>query len=386
MKYYKLLLTAILLLFCFVSIAQKNSVIKYYSDGSQVTSLGANSGQIQTHIPGGYFHRHQLSRNDKNISEHLNTNRVNVSNTLSIDINATYKEKLDSLMYYYWNGEYWELRRIEKYIYDISGMMIEFEEENWGEGNSLYKETWKYNADGKVISVIDAYWDDFYSDWMLESRSEYEYDSNGNLLSQVDSYYDSNFSIWIYNYKTDYNYDENNNQIVQYTYTWDTELLIWAYLYKTETYYDENYRVKLYIYYNWDGYNWIMNSQNEIQYDERGNDTLTVIYSWNGEGWDPSTKYAYSYNAGNRMIQYIYSYWDSYTTFNWLQSSREDYTYDTKGNMIDFQSYYWDSYSSTWYESERYEYIFDLSVNEDNLALPVYWDENPSKMSGEFDY
>jgi PKD repeat protein len=397
MKSVRLIIAMILLSVCIDSIAQKDILTgeARYSTGN--TSVRSTREQIQSHLPGSYHPGHVTLQDDKSSSKIITSNKFftgpfpdrsnSTRKALSSDITVyNYKEKLDSMIYYDWNLDSvsWELAGIERYIYDIYGRTVDYETETWNveSGHQRIKQTFRYDPDGNVISMMSLTWNDNFADWIPDYRNDYMYDPNG-FLKEMYYYtyaYDPPYMEWIINSRTEYSYDERNNPTLILDYYWDNINYIWTESYKTEVFFDENNydTLSLFSYYT-DGV-WLNSSRQIINYDLQGNEILYEGYYWNGTGWDPSSKETYLYNADNRTIQYIYYSGWNYDLNQWIPSQREDYTYDLKGNVIQIDYFYY--ITDTWYQDYKDMHTYDLSANEIDIAMPSWW---YSEVGAKFD-
>lgn len=409
MKSAQLIITILILSVGIDSIAQKNTLTKTSKYNSGTVTLRTGSGQIQSHLPGSIQPGHTLLQNDKGSVKILENSKLLAlptsgkssltRNNLSSDITAiyNYKEKLDSMIYYDWDYELmsWGLGGIERYIYDIYGRMIDYETETWDieMGYGRDKEIFDYDPDGNVITMTFFTWDEYYSNYYPTYRYNYSYDPNGNPAEMVmyECIYDPPTYIeWVNSLRIEYSNYEIPKKTIGYYY--DSNNYLWLEWFKNETYSDENGRDTLIISYDFSEGEWYENSKQLMNYDVQGNKILHEWYAWEAD-WYPSEKEEYSYNADNRMTQYIYYGNWSYDFNNWIPNDKEDYIYDLAGNVIEIQYYYWDEYTGAWYPDYLDKHTYDLSVNEDDIAMPNWWYEevyakfhNTSKVTKAYEF
>ena len=341
------------------------------------------------------------------------------------------KERLDSIVGIYWDLEMsdWYNDNKDEYIFDIHGRMIEetnyfwsWEYNRWepeekyaytfdSKGNlvsiihSSYdwellvmklwsKIEYKYDDNGNILNNIEYSWNENLSKWVELLRVTYEYDGKYNLTRMIDASYDTTSLTWIDSYKTEYTYDASDNAILSTDFSWDPDSAKWVEAYKNEISYDENDNDTLMIAYYWDGYQWYPYYKNYSEYDINNLPVLHEYYYWNGEIyiWEGNEKTVFSYDANGRLTQCVNYYWD-YQNKVWYISDKEDYSRDEKGNMIENISSDWDTTSSIWIPYYRNEIIYDLSLTNDEVALPYWWDEevfmeldSPSKILSSIEY
>ena len=406
MKSTQLLIAIILLSVGFNSTAQKNKLIQDTKYISGKTNLQVNFKQTQSHLPCIFHPEHTILKIDRSSSNTTTDSRflvlpTNVKSTttqndLSTEINAAtiYKEKLDSIVYYYL---YEEMGGTDRYIYDIYGRMIEYIEESYDVemGYELNKETWEYDPDGRVIAMITYSWNDYWADWVPENKIENLYDADGNLKEMIEyscSYESPELWDWVSVYRIEYFYDGRNNLISYIGYYWGTYESLWIESQKTEIFFDENDLDTLSLSYYKDVEIWSVSAKQVTNYNAQGNKILFESYYWNGQVWDPSFRETYFYNANNLMTQYIDYSWD-YDAGDWLATDKGDYIYDLTGNVIEISYYNWNNFTGGWEPDYKVEYSYDLSMDKDDLALPVWWYEEVeeelnivSKITGGVEY
>jgi hypothetical protein len=191
MKSIQLLIAIILLSAGINSTAQKNTLTRDSKHDLRGISLRSTNEQSRPALPGIQHAEDIFFKNDGSFSRMLTDSKflappifnkseiTRKSFSSDITTNYIYKEKLDSIVYYYW---YYEMEGVERYIYDIYGRMVEYEDETWDleMGYQHNKEILNYDPDGKVISMIEYIWDDNFADWVPDYKMEFLYDPDGN--------------------------------------------------------------------------------------------------------------------------------------------------------------------------------------------------------------
>ena len=173
------------------------------------------------------------------------------------------------------------------------------------------------------------------------------------LLSSISENYDG--SSWNKSEGYDYEYDGNNNLTGQIYYDWNTEGQ-WGIHAKENYTYNAYNKLAEYIYQYW------ISSANQLEnyykisytYNPFGNITEIILQLWTGSQWEPEGKGVYSYNSNNIMEMAI-----SYTLngSQWVNGSRSTITSNSNNKIT--QSLIEEWTGSQWELSERFSYVYN---------------------------
>jgi hypothetical protein len=225
--------------------------------------------------------------------------------------NRDLKQKLDSIVYYYFykNDKEWHPADLDYFIYDENGRITEFYYNEWDGQSEQWadyeKDEYTYN-DEVMTQILIYLWDGMNENWNYKNKMTFVYD-NG-LMTEIIIYF------------------------------WNTEID-----------------------------NWSFSSKYEISYNEDGTMAEAYYYEWimGTEQWIPVGKRELTYEGG-LLVTDIYSSWNNN---DWVYS--EKYVYSYEGNDVEIEiDYEWNSNQAEWYEDEKYEYYYD---DQQNLSEVIYY-------------
>ena len=226
---------------------------------------------------------------------------------------------------------------IETYEFDSEGKKIAYYR-NVGSDFNNYdfeeKETFTYNAQGKLFETIDYIGDA--SNWEVDKKTVLLYDNKGNITSVEYQYWDSYENAWISDELYEYEYNSNN-------------------LRTKESYFYFDYGVK--------ETGW----KNEYEYDGNLNNTAVYGYSWNNTDYEYSDKTIITYRTDNKISTYTLYYWE---TNGWLEDSQNTYLYNNQGLNIETVIKTW--YNNSWTNSQKANYAYDANNNMDEMIIYDY--------------
>jgi len=237
-----------------------------------------------------------------------------------------------------WIDSDWVNYERKTYTYDNNGRRTSYLHElleayPWDASDSQYG--YIYNSDGNIIIEQSKYWDDDYSEWVDDSKSNYTYDINGSLTLQLGlSWFESG---WVNNDLRIYANDSTGNRISTLLQQWDNS-------------------------------DWVNRFQNIYTHDSNGNITSTVNMDWDDSTWVNDWRVTHSYNDNGYLISSSSEAWDS---SYWVNSHREIYGYDVNGNITSLLREDWDG--SLWVNEWRDTYTYG---NYGNLTSSLFedWD------------
>ncbi len=266
-----------------------------------------------------------------------------------------------------------------------------------------WKETFTYNANGKVAGHIYYQKYEINGQWFINWKAEYTYDDNGNPTLELDYIWDEDAGEWINAVKRESTFDANGNVLMEIDYELDELsdqlIAVWK-----EEYTYGDYGITQYVYYERDENNGQLVAlwKEVYSYDSNNNISQFLEYSRdeNSSEWVNDWKGELTYNSGGNYTMYIYSVWDE-TSSKWYPYSKSEFSYDENGNMtevIDFETDFltslfvktaksayeydangnptieiysdYDDESETFIFDSKYDYTYDLSVVVNDLILP----------------
>jgi len=187
-----------------------------------------------------------------------------------------------------------------------------------------FKEEYFYDVNGNLISVNGYWWENPSNQYINEYIQEASY--SGTLLSSVTQRNWEN-NQWRNSYKEEYTYNSYNNLTNTVSTLWDTISMQWVSYSRYDYSYDTNMNRSVRLYWVWDNDQWSNNEKTTYIYDTSGNMVLYTNYNWNNSTstWLQSYKGEYTYDVLNRPILTILS--GSETGDQWTNSRKIDYTY-----------------------------------------------------------
>ncbi|MBA3828658.1 MAG: T9SS type A sorting domain-containing protein [Taibaiella sp.] len=98
---------------------------------------------------------------------------------------------------------------------------------------------------------------------------------------------------------------------------------------------------------------------------------ITQNYDTGAKTWNNAYRYAYAYDAGNRITKSVYSVWAAST---WIDSNRSGYTYDASGNVLT------DTFTNFNNGNRGYLYTYTYDTHN-NITMYVYQTYSTSSSS-----
>ncbi len=314
-------------------------------------------------------------------------NRIFPQNT-SLKSSQAIKQRLDSLVSYYWDGTISQL---------VASMKIEFAyDTNWnciheisynadyisGELIGDTKQEYTYDAEGNMVQYFYYIWDVTFSQWVSGSKIVYVYNANGSIIEEIEYHWTEGTNEWRTVYKAEYIYDDNEN-ITQFIEShWDETLNQWlAYRKEEYTYNTEGY-IAQFITYDWDVFNnlWVAKFKSVYSHNISGLMTERLRYHWDFSTslWLVRNKDEYTYDANCRRTQRIEYLWYDANT-QWVASYKYEYNYDAN-NMVDYITYEWYVQTNQWVSLNKFGLSYNDSFSFSDLILPYYIAEDDEIM------
>jgi hypothetical protein len=183
------------------------------------------------------------------------------------------------------------------------------------------------------------------------------------LMQKMDSYVSQNYnaftSSWINSNKSEFAYDGDGNNTSDIVYNWNPGTGLFEILFKQEfTYANGNLTES--VYYQWDAGNniYLQDERSTYTYNEDGYLTIAHNYYWNGSAWLMKTKFEWTWDAEGKMIQHIFTMWDS-STNGWINHIKTENSYNGSGALLVSNSKYWDLVSGSWVNASKVEYTYN---------------------------
>lgn len=138
--------------------------------------------------------------------------------------------------HYNFETELWEDTRLVSYTNNMNGLMMEWLDQAWvdGEWKNNIKRSWSYDMAGNMVTESESMWMD--GNWKEFRLETFTYDESGNVLSQISDYWVEDMLELHYAYYSTYN--NNNNPLTLLYQEWENET--WENVYIISCYYDAN--------------------------------------------------------------------------------------------------------------------------------------------------
>lgn len=241
-----------------------------------------------------------------------------------------------------------------------------------------FKDVYTYNAFDQLTEEISYFFESTLNQWLPSYRTEYSYSPNWMLLTETEYEWDEINNLWEPFYKLEYTYNANNVLVTEISSYWDGIGNSWIPSDKSEYSYLSNGEVNeiMHSLYDWSAV-WILTGKDVFTYNT-GNQLLHYIYSFYDSftlTWQQDSKTSFDYNVSGEMIQMAEYYWDS-SVNNWMADYKTEYTYGTLGNLLTEIASYFDDQSNTWILTSKSDYNYNLSVPLSDLIVPFWytWD------------
>lgn len=229
-----------------------------------------------------------------------------------------------------------------------------------------------------LLSDTSYNWDG--AKWVGEFRSTYYYTGGIYTSEEITQMWSG--SQWVNYARQTYTYDGLSRLLSSTAQDWETSLWVnsqrYTYSYGGGTLFTEM------LVEDWEGGAWVNSLKTTFVYSGDLVSTATT-QSWQGGGWVNTTKTIYSYNAGNRVTEFLLQSWQG---GSWVNLSRFTYTYDAHYNMTQSLSQTWQG--GVWVNTYKDEYTYDGSDREtlhiSSLWVEPMWmatDADTSKYSGD---
>jgi hypothetical protein len=289
---------------------------------------------------------------------------------------------LDSMFSYNWNTEQneWVHDTRRYYGYDQNEYWNHYESLYWNTDLNRWDKGFKhaYQNDEYGNVLEDIRWtDDENNEWQLYGKEVRTYDADLKLISIID--YDWELNEWVYVYKYEHFYLENGLQDYRLYSRFNEDE--WDLEEKDEYIYnDQDQLIKLTSSELNDG-DWINDSKVEYAYDDNGYEILSVRSFWNPgeESWEFYNKDEHAYNALGRITLFAIYYWSD--EFNdWEGYLKRDYFFNELNLKIRQHNSIWDDETFDWVLEVKGYYYWSIITGVVPVAahdLKVY--PNPAK-------
>ncbi len=204
-----------------------------------------------------------------------------------------YHHRLNEIKFAYWSSNQWVWEVKRNYYYDENGNDTLIIYSTWAGDDWRFdaKESFKFNAQNKLIEHITYNYDSENSAWKYDHKNEKDYDQAGNTILDADYDWDADQQIWIKKQKHEYQFDANNHLIFRQDYNGVNNQ--WHNLTKFEALYDANDLLTDIKNYKWvDSLDaWQPSSRTSYIYDEQGRKQITEFYNGSNSSWLLTRKY-----------------------------------------------------------------------------------------------
>ena len=239
-----------------------------------------------------------------------------------------------------------------------------------------HKESFIYDAYGRITSYFYYDWDDNINHWLVLNKEDYTYNTSGKLNEKIKSNWDSISGLWEQAYKSTYSYNGNGDLVLFDGYDWDSGKSQWIMEDKEEYTYDANDHMIQYLDYNLNPGNnqWFSDAKEDFTNNSNGDITMLVGYDWEASNnqWINDDKKEFTYDV-NRYLTQLLDYFWTIPSSQWIYQDKQDFTYDGNGNVIQLISSDWDWMMNQWINDIRYESTFNNTYVFTDMVLPFNW-------------
>jgi hypothetical protein len=195
-------------------------------------------------------------------------------------------------------------------------------------------------AQNKLLSSTDEYYDGDLKAWVASYGSNYQYDSNNNVIEEI-SLSNSN-GVWKNSYKDTYNYNANNKVTEAYGYQWNNLTNLFDLEWKT-TYKYVNNRLTEMEELQWNGTAWESEEKSTVTYNNNLPNVITGRFLENGQWYEDRT--TFTFNANNKLISEVV---ESLLGAQWVNKYKTLYTYNANNKLVLSREANWDDFNQEW--------------------------------------
>jgi hypothetical protein len=279
--------------------------------------------------------------------------------------NLTYPTRLDTINAYSWNNVEYVLSMKIAYTYDQTGQyctQIVYSNVLGSVVEPYCRTSIQLDAQNRVSMVIWENYDYGTMGWTLGCWEMIFYNTNSiNYLIDYYPAYSENPPFWD---KTTYTNDGQGRPIISTTQT-STDSLNWVNTQNTEIIYSPNDTTT--------GNDFIASfGHMEVGFHALSHGlfyTAAMVSEqtrqYYDNGWQNDTRWNYTYDAQNRLIQRDDRYWDN----GWQDLVQTIYDYNTDGNLYQAIEYFWEG--TAWGNSYRITCAWGQDTSNDDSVIPV---------------
>lgn len=310
----------------------------------------------------------------------LNRTQTFHNQIASFKSSETSEQRLDSLVYFYWDNITGQLAENMKYdyFYDANNNIIKIIN-YWtmydNQRSNAFIQEYIYDSINRNINILYLNWDRDDSLWKISEKTDYTYDANNNLLQESHYRWIMTENRWSEYWKYEYTYNTDDKMIQKVNYNWYNSSDQWFAHRIVEYNYDANGNNSENRYFHLDDSisQWVLNYKNVFSFNSNNDKILEVgwIRDDTLSSWYEYSKYeyVYEYKANRKTMQEIYYQWHE-TSGQLDEMWKLKYSFDEMGNLIRRTHYNWNKIINQWYVHRKYEFAYDDSVPISNVIIP----------------
>jgi hypothetical protein len=209
--------------------------------------------------------------------------------------------------------------------------------------------------------LLSSIYEDYENNTWSKSRgNNYLYDNNNNLISDSSLEYDADSNTWTVTDKKIYSYNSSNKmteKIEQSSANSLTNTLENS-VKETNTYVAG--RPTETVNYEWVKKKWAITSKYTYTYNANNILVEVFIYTWNGSSYNLENKLTQTYNANNKLVSQVSEILDGET---WLNYYRNLYTYDLNNKLLNNKGAEYNEDAKIWEQDQLTEYVVNTTGN-----------------------
>jgi hypothetical protein len=221
----------------------------------------------------------------------------------------------------YWYDTIWGNGSQHIYIYDTDGNVLVHFTQHWYNNEWIDREKLEYTYDhaNRKLSETTSGW---FDGWVLKEQSIFIYNPSGQLLEVLDSYYQQSDSTWLMNQRLLCTYDDEGLKVTELYQRYDEDS--WKnYLQFLSAYDSEHNRIRIVRQIPDGPIGWIDELSENYTFDLFGNVIEEVTQSYDNGDWNNEYRYMYAYNDKQNLLTKEYQFWSG----RWINRDSSHYYY-----------------------------------------------------------
>jgi Secretion system C-terminal sorting domain len=229
---------------------------------------------------------------------------------------------------------------------------------------TLGRSFFQYDSFGNLIEDISEYYD---SEWLAWEKFTYQYNSDNLQIGSVSYINDEGGEpLWNKYSKTESNYNADKKIASHTNYFWDVDVNNWTQSTNEQYYYLNRTLLKTYRFNIWDEeeLEFVFNRRTVHNYNEDNIRLSSDGFYWDDDSreWIQNSESLYTYE-NNLLTAQVNKYYSTETE-EWNPRWKYTFDYDTNGLLIADSSYFFDSYYEVWGYRQRKQHFFSMHLIE----------------------